>query len=843
LYLKAEVLILRVYFKFLTVRHFYFFFFALFCLSANAQWEVVPSGTDSALYCVDWYSQELINIGGASGTFYRSVDLGDSLQLVSSNPSSIQMSHITHLEFVDELTGYGMSGFWPMKTINGGISWSAEHFATAFIEPAGESVVYNLKSWTDARIDSNLFLVNETNIEMYIDTTLMPYVINPEALYPGELAQVGTVSWMIRSIDGGQTIDLATPFYSQTYISSVESNNPKYLGVLDVFGNLFFSSDSGASFLELNAPVIDQDVIPTWLHGHSTPPLYFFEGSFGFYGGIGTDHSMYKLDLLSGNTFPVIFTDQHIWFDITMIGSQFVIAVGDSGMVATSFDQGDTWTVENIGTELDLYGVDFNGDDIIIVGDSGLILTNSAPLIDFIEISSEEDLFEIDSENGSLQLTASVFPESAPQVVSWSMVNLSGTATIDQNGLVTAQGNGLVMAVASISEPPGFTEETEAKSLSPSSGTFFILISGQGLGEQYIFGSDTTICGTDILTVSLPSSVAEVEWSDGSTELSFEISEAGTYWVTVTDGDFIRSDSIQVVQFPYPEFSLGEDLVACSGDDVSLEAPIFGTYEWSTGSGQSSISVIESGEYTLEITLNGCTSYGEINVSFLEVTEFDLGEDISLCEGESAVLSAPIEGEYSWSTGSTDSEIFVEEEGWVILEIFDGECSFEDSLFLEVKPLPEFSLGADTVICDTASIVLEAFVEGATYQWSDGSESASIEVDEEGEYTVLVTLNGCSSEDEISVGLINCTLSVLSEAEKNQFTIYPNPAQQITRVELPERLFGGTISLLNINGKLIQESIISSARMEFDLSEIESGIYIINAQKGSIGISKEVVKQ
>ncbi|MGB6036021.1 MAG: T9SS type A sorting domain-containing protein, partial [Cryomorphaceae bacterium] len=480
-------------------------------------------------------------------------------------------------------------------------------------------------------------------------------------------------------------------------------------------------------------------------------------------------------------------------------------------------------------------------DDIIIVGDSGLILTNSAPLVDFIEITSEEDLFEIDSENGTLQLSATVFPESAPQNVSWSMVNLSGTATIDQNGLVTAQGNGLVMAVASIPEPPGFTEESETNLLSPTSGTFFILISGQSLGEQYLFGSDTTICGSDILTVNLPGSVAEVEWSDGSTELGFEISEAGTYWVTVTDGDFIRSDSIQVVQFPYPEFSLGEDLVACSGDDVSLEAPIFGNYEWSTGSDESGIVISEAGEYVLGITLNGCTSFDEINVSFLEVPEFDLGEDLSLCEGESTILSAPVEGEYSWSTGSTDAEITVEDEGWIVLEIFDGECSFADSLFLEVKPLPEFSLGADTVICDTASIVLEAFVEGATYQWSDGSDASSIEVAEEGEYSVLVTLNGCSAEDEISVDLIYCTLSTSSEISETTFNIFPNPASDLVTLEIPEKLVGASVSVFTTTGKLIDQLNQNSIREELDVSSWPKGIYLIRIEQAGMAVTKELV--
>lgn len=230
--------------------------------------------------------------------------------------------------------------------------------------------------------------------------------------------------------------------------------------------------------------------------------------------------------------------------------------------------------MENIGTELDLYGVDSDDEgNLIIVGDSGLILTNSISPVEVIEIASEGDLNTIESENGTLQLTASVFPDTAPQEVTWSMVNFSGTATIGQNGLVTAQGNGLVMAVAALPEPPGFAGIIETKTVSSPTANFFIQITGQTLGEQYIFGSETTICGADTLTVNLSGSVAEVEWSDGSTELSFKISEGGTYWVTLTEGDFIRSDSIQVFQEPprgpiYSDRKMAIELFVCGGEEI-----------------------------------------------------------------------------------------------------------------------------------------------------------------------------------------------------------------------------------------------------------------------------------
>lgn len=653
-------------------------------------------------------------------------------------------------------------------------------FNAVWAEVADENTVFGFRAGAGVDADMNLHILEEYQIDgyadVYVDTTVFEYWTD-YLDYEDSYIDLGTIAWMLGSTDGGESYDFGTALVSDfAYLNSTYCSSAKNVGVIDYAGKLHFSVDSGMTFSVYNLPgwPFNFELSAPYMEDFTATGFYFNEDLVGFYAPqYYHNSSLYKVDLSTGLFTSLEISTDFIWNRITMIGSDFVIAVGDSGMVATSFDQGETWNVENIGTELDLYGVDFNGDDIIIVGDSGLILTNSAPLVDFIEISSEVELIVINTENGTLQLSATVYPESAPQEVTWSMVNLSGTATIDQNGLVTAQGNGLVMAAASIPEPPGFTEESENKSLSSSDATFFILISGQSLGEQYIFGADTTICGEDVLTVSLVDSEASVEWSDGSSDSFLEISEEGTYWVTVTDGDFVRSDSISVSQQPYPEFSLGED--------------------------------------------------------------------ISFCNGESVTVSAPIEGEYSWSTGSTDSEIFVEEEGWIVLEIFDGECSFEDSLFLEVKPLPEFSLGADTVICDTASIVLEAFVDGATYQWSDGSESPSIEVDEEGEYSVLVTVNGCSSEDEISVGLINCTLSTSKESLEASFKIFPNPATDIVTLEIPEELIGGFISVFSSSGKLVDQLKQNSSKYEWDVSGLSKGIYLIKLNKEGFFFTKELV--
>jgi hypothetical protein len=807
-------------------------FFLLVSLSVNGQWTVVPSGTDSALYCVTYHNGDYL-IGGASSTLLHAESdqmiFTDAIDEYTVNPSF-------NPDFVYPITKIGVYNDTTLFT----------HYNSPLHDVADSNVVYTYWAGVSVGIDSNLVIISEERVELVVDTSEIDYWLDPWLVEEGELADIGTIAWILRSLDGTSTFDLGTVFNTQIYTNSSHTSGAQFVGCIDYYSNLLFSTDSARTFSTYELPGVpyswdEEDFV---YDDFRAAAFYFEQDIVGFYGPAAeASSSLYRIDLTNGNYTSMEISPEYHWNRITMVGSQFVIAVGDSGMVASSFDLGETWMVENIGTELDLYGVDADEEgNLIIVGDSGLIMTNTIPPVEGIEISSEDDLNAIETESGTLQLSASVIPDSAPQEVSWSMVNLSGTATIDQNGLVTAQGNGVVMAVASIAEPPGITGFSETKTLAVPTATFFILISGQELDEQYIFGADTTICGSDIFTVNLPDSPNEIEWSDGSSESSFEISQFGTYWVTVTNGDFVRSDTIWVFQFPYPEFSLGEDTTACTGEEITLEAPwFFENYEWSTGSDETSITVSESGVYSLGITMNNCTGYDEVEVAFLGVGDFDLGDDVAICDGHTTTISAPLEGNYSWSDGSEDSDVSIGEEGWVVLEITEGECSNKDSLFVTIDPVPEFNLGADTTICDTASLLLDAFVSGGFYEWSTGSNESFLEVSEEGIYGVTVSLGNCSVEDSIEVSIQNCALSV-SEVLARKTKVYPNPADEFIVIEIPADLIGAQVSLYSTDGKKIFTRKQNSKRESHLFNRVSEGTYILVLELGEIRFSKEIIK-
>ncbi|MBI1266895.1 MAG: T9SS type A sorting domain-containing protein [Cryomorphaceae bacterium] len=93
---------------------------------------------------------------------------------------------------------------------------------------------------------------------------------------------------------------------------------------------------------------------------------------------------------------------------------------------------------------------------------------NTAFVVESIDVTSELGITEIAENQGTLQMFASILPLFATdQSVSWSVEAITGAATIDQNGLLTAAADGDITVVATANDASGIT------------GSMNIVVSGQ----------------------------------------------------------------------------------------------------------------------------------------------------------------------------------------------------------------------------------------------------------------------------------------------------------------------------------------------------------------------------
>jgi len=196
---------------------------------------------------------------------------------------------------------------------------------------------------------------------------------------------------------------------------------------------------------------------------------------------------------------------------------------------------------------------------------------------------------------------------------------------------------------------------------------------------------------------------------------------SGTYTIVAylspspADTNCQPSVSGQITINPNPIVDLGEDITACEGESIVLDAgnessmTIWGP----TGETTSAITVNASGTYQVNIeNANGCTTTDEVTVTFIDAFEVD--NPISICTGDSYTLpdgmSVFTPGSYSVTLTSTQ--------------------------------------GCDSVVTTILSVVvafsidnLVSICEGESYTLLDGTSITT-----EGTYPVILTsTQGCDS--------------------------------------------------------------------------------------------------
>lgn len=113
-------------------------------------------------------------------------------------------------------------------------------------------------------------------------------------------------------------------------------------------------------------------------------------------------------------------------------------------------------------------------------------------------------------------------------------------------------------------------------------------------------GNDTTFCTGDTVVLSVQPFYS-VLWSTGATTDSIIVDSTGLYWVNVNDSICSNSDTISVSNLSLSYINIS-DTTICDDEALKLTLPPQNQYLWYDGSTNSSIVIIDSGIYFVEIT-------------------------------------------------------------------------------------------------------------------------------------------------------------------------------------------------------------------------------------------------
>jgi len=272
-------------------------------------------------------------------------------------------------------------------------------------------------------------------------------------------------------------------------------------------------------------------------------------------------------------------------------------------------------------------------------------------------------------------------------------------------------------------------------------------------------GNDTMLCIGQLLVLDAAINGGSYVWQDNSTNSTYNVTTAGTYSVDVTVNGCTETDDIIISYGSGLPVNIGDDTTLCTGQSLLLDATTAGAnYLWQDNSTNATFNVTTAGTYFVAVDLNGCSGADTINVNYISSIAVDIGNDTTLCTGQSLVLDAAMNGaSYVWQDNSTNATYNVTTTGTYFVNVNQNGCTGADTVNVNFNSSVAVNLGNDTLLCSGDILILDATTPGATYLWQDNSTNATYTVTQNGTYSVTVTIAGCSGNESINVNFFNTT--------------------------------------------------------------------------------------
>ncbi len=332
--------------------------------------------------------------------------------------------------------------------------------------------------------------------------------------------------------------------------------------------------------------------------------------------------------------------------------------------------------------------------------------------------------------------------------------------------------------------------------------------------SRAISGFPQLCTGDSTMLTSQATNAASYTWYRNGTMVatgtspSYFATQPGHYNVIVNDacGTDSTGTGVNVIENPRPVVTiLAPQTTICPNSIVPLQGTNDVFMQWYMNGvslpAENNDFYIATGPgvYNQVVTdTNGCSDSAAVGHTLTAVPDpiVNLGNDISICTGDSITLNAMNSGNYVvWSpTFDTTHTITVNTADTYIATVTTiNGCAAKDTLILSVNQLPVVNVGNDTTTCGTP-VLLDAGNPGAFYQWCDGSTTQTIVFNTSGTCAVVVVdTNGCYNSDTITV-----TINILPFVMLSAFDDSLCPADPA--ISFATSPSGGTLSGPGISG-------------------------------------------
>ncbi|HLN52251.1 MAG TPA: C25 family cysteine peptidase [Lentimicrobium sp.] len=413
-------------------------------------------------------------------------------------------------------------------------------------------------------------------------------------------------------------------------------------------------------------------------------------------------------------------------------------------------------------------------------------------------------------------------------------------------------------------------------------------------------GNDVNICDGDGYSTSnaTAANYTQLQWStsgtgsfDDASSLSTRYSPseednlAGNVVLTLTVSNEtceVQTSDVHITINPKPDVSISGVTEACQNQSgiIYSAGSTENTYEWqiaggeiTAGSNEHEITVtwIEHGTGSISLTETnqfGCFNTNVIEVALNAAPATVISGDNSVCANSTGVIySTPLtEGNnYQWNIaggtiveGANSNEVTVNwgENGSGTVSVLETNaltCASNVDYPVAISS-PVISLGADTTVCINHKFVLDVDPGFASYSWSTGETTPSIEVSgaligigNNVTYTVTVTdADGCQSVSSVTVTAEAC--AGLPENDLNYFSLYPNPNTGEFNILFGNKITGTTtVRITSATGKLMFTKVIdvnANGQIEtFNITNLNRGVYFVSiASENESAVQKLIIR-
>jgi uncharacterized delta-60 repeat protein len=364
-------------------------------------------------------------------------------------------------------------------------------------------------------------------------------------------------------------------------------------------------------------------------------------------------------------------------------------------------------------------------------------------------------------------------------------------------------------------------------------------------------GANSICSGANVVLTS--SSANNNQWYKdgapiaGASSQSYTATQAGSYTVVAGSGGCTSNPSSATIitvipQPPAPIITYSGTASLCIGSSLILSSSTSTGNQWFkdgvsiVGGTGATLTATQSGVYTVKTTAGTCISPASTGVTVTVVTvatpAITASGGTNICEGSTVQLTSSASSGNQWYkdgiaiSSATNTTYSATKSGTYTTKVSSGNCtsSASNAITIGVNAIPSKPIitQSGNSLSSSSPFGNQWYRDGVAIQ---GATAITYTPSQSGQYSVVVTLNGCTSAPSTAISFV--VTAINSPTLDGKIQILPNPVHDYLAIKYNGNPAVFKLQLVDLSGSVVTQKTFSNATT-INLKNISAGVYIIN---------------